>query len=81
MGLTYFNEKDPQAGQNGVPANKTLLSKMTFCHGAASGAVLRVDPVNEVVVTVVRTKQGPNYKPNLYKFLKAVDDGIVDRQP
>ena len=81
MGLTYFNEKDPQAGQNGVPPNKTLLSRMTFCHGAASGAVLRVDPVNEIVVAVVRTEQGPNYKPNLCKFLKAVDEGIVARQP
>jgi CubicO group peptidase (beta-lactamase class C family) len=81
MGLTYFNEKDPDAGKNGVPANKTLLSKMTFCHGAASGAVLRVDPVNEVVVTVVRTQQGENYKPNLYRFLQAVDQGILDRQP
>ncbi len=81
MGLTYFNERDPQAGKDGVPANKTLLSKLTFCHGAASGAVLRVDPVNEVVVTLVRTQQGENYKPNLANFLKAVDEGLVDRQP
>ena len=81
MGLTYFNERDPQAGNDGVPSNKYLLSKMTFCHGAASGAVLRVDPENDVVVTVVRTRQGPNYKPNLYKFLKAVDEGLVDRKP
>jgi len=81
MGLTYFGESDPQAGKDGVPANKTLLSNKTFCHGAASGAVLRVDPENEVVVTVVRTKEGPNYKPNLYKFLKAVDEGLVNRKP
>jgi len=81
MGLTYFNERDPDAGKNGVPANKTLLSKATFCHGAASGAVLRVDPVNDVVVTVVRTQQGEDYKPNLARFLQAVDAGIVDRQP
>ena len=81
MGLTYFNEKDPDAGKNGMPLNKTLLSKMTFCHGAASGAVLRVDPENDVVVTVVRTNQGPNYKPNLYKFLKAVDEALIDRKP
>jgi CubicO group peptidase (beta-lactamase class C family) len=81
MGLTYFKERDPDAGKDGVPMNKTLLSKATFCHGAASGAVLRVDPVNDVVVTVVRTKEGENYKPNLYRFLKAVDAGIVDRKP
>jgi len=81
MGLTYFKERDPKAGQEGVPLNKTLLSSKTFCHGAASGAVLRVDPVNDIVVTVVRTKQGENYKPNLYRFLQAVDAGMVDRQP
>ena len=49
--------------------------------GAAFGAVLRVDPVNQVVVTLVRTREGADYKPNLYSFLVAVDDGIVDRRP
>ncbi len=83
MGLTYFSERDPRAGKDGVPANKTLLSKKTFCHGAASGAVLRVDPENEVVVTLVREKnsEGDAYKINLAKFLLAVDEGIVDRKP
>ena len=83
MGLTYFNERDPRAGKDGVPANKTLLSRKTFCHGAASGAVLRVDPENEVVVTLVRTKnsEGDAYKTNLAKFLLAVDSGIVNRKP
>ncbi len=83
MGLTYFNERDPRAGKDGVPANKTLLSKKTFCHGASSGAVLRVDPENEVVVTLVRTKnsEGDAYKTNLARFLLAVDEGIVNRKP
>lgn len=83
MGLTYFNERDPRAGKDGVPANKTLLSKKTFCHGAASGAVLRVDPENEIVVTLVREKnsEGDAYKTNLAKFLLAVDQGIIDRKP
>lgn len=83
MGLTYFNERDPRAGKDGVPANKTLLSKKNFCHGAASGAVLRVDPENEVVVTLVRAKntEGDAYKTNLAKFLLAVDEGIVGRKP
>ena len=81
MGLTYFRERDPRAGTGDTPKNKTLLSRMTFCHGAASGAVLRVDPVNDVVVTMVRTKQDPNYKDNLARFLQAVDEGLVDRKP
>lgn len=83
MGLTYFNDRDPRAGKDGVPANKTLLSRKTFCHGAASGAVLRVDPENEVVVTLVREKnmEGDAYKANLAKFLLAVDEGIINRKP
>lgn len=83
MGLCYFRERDPQAGKDGVPDDKTLLSKSTFCHGAASGAVLRIDPENEVVVTVVRTwnREGSDYNRNLYRFLKAVDQGIIDRKP
>ncbi|WP_395745647.1 serine hydrolase domain-containing protein [Prosthecobacter sp.] len=83
MGLTYFNERDPRAGQDGVPANKTLLSKNTFCHGAASGAVLRVDPENEIVVTLVREKnlEGDAYKTHLARFLLAIDQGIIDRKP
>ncbi len=83
MGLTYFNERDPRAGTEGIPAGKTLLSRKTFCHGAASGAVLRVDPENEVVVTLVREKnqEGDAYKARLAKFLLAVDEGLVDRKP
>ncbi|WP_395752834.1 serine hydrolase domain-containing protein [Prosthecobacter sp.] len=83
MGLTYFNERDPRAGTDGIPADKTLLSRKTFCHGAASGAVLRIDPENEVVVTLVREKnlEGDAYKTRLAKFLLAVDEGIVERRP
>jgi len=83
MGPTYFNERDPRAGKDGVPANKTLLSNKTFCHSAASGAVLHVDPDNEVVVTLVRTKntEGDAYKTSLAKFLLAVDEGIIHRKP
>jgi CubicO group peptidase (beta-lactamase class C family) len=83
MGLTYFYERDPRAGKDGVPANKTLLSRKTFCHGAASGAVLRVDPENEVVVSLVREKnaEGDAYKVNLAQFLLAVDEGLVGRKP
>jgi CubicO group peptidase (beta-lactamase class C family) len=83
MGLTCFTERDPRAGKDGVPNNKTLLSRKTFCHGAASGAVLRVDPENEVVVTLVREKnmEGEAYNANLAKFLLAVDEGIINRKP
>ena len=63
------------------PQHRAAVSCAAGPVGAASGAVLRVDPVNDVVVTMVRTQQGNNYKPNLAKFLKAVDEGIVDRQP
>ncbi len=38
---------------------------------------------NEVVVTLVRTKnnEGDAYKVNLARFLLAVDEGIINRKP
>jgi len=45
--------------------------------------VLRVDPENEVVLTLVRTKnlEGDAYKTNLANFLLSVDEVIVNRKP
>jgi hypothetical protein len=53
--------KDPDAGKNGVPEDKMLLSKNTIGHAAASHAILRVDIDNGVVVSQVRNKAGKDY--------------------
>jgi CubicO group peptidase (beta-lactamase class C family) len=51
------------------------LSDSTFGHEAASGAVFRVDPVNELVVIVGRNAVGPDesqYKRSVARLLHAV---------
>jgi CubicO group peptidase (beta-lactamase class C family) len=77
IGLTWMRANDPDAGKSGVPEDKTLLSKNTIGHGAASSAILRVDLDNEIVVSQVRNTAGPKYQEYLIKFLKAIDDSIL----
>jgi len=38
------------------------LSAKTFGHEAASGAILRIDPLNELVIVVARNRTGDNYE-------------------
>jgi hypothetical protein len=65
------------AGKGGIPEGKTLLSRNTIGHGAASNAILRVDLDNEVVVSQVRNTAGPRYQGYFVKFLKAIYDSII----
>jgi CubicO group peptidase (beta-lactamase class C family) len=84
IGLTWMRTKDPSRGKNGVPEDKTLLSKNTIGHGAASSATLRVDLDNGVVVSQVRNTAGKDYSKYskyLVEFLQAIDQSIVDRKP
>lgn len=77
IGLTWMRTKEPDAGKEGIPEDKTLLSKNTIGHGAASSAILRVDLDNEIVVSQVRSTAGPKYNEYLVKFLKAIDESIL----
>jgi CubicO group peptidase (beta-lactamase class C family) len=77
IGLVWMRTDDPDAGKDGVPEDKTLLSKDTIGHGAASSAILRVDLDNEIVVAQVRNTAGPKYHEFLYKFLEAIDGSIL----
>ena len=77
IGLTWMRANDPEAGKEGVPEDKTLLSKNTIGHGAASSAILRVDLDNEVVVTQARNTAGPKYQEYFIRFLRAIDDSIL----
>jgi CubicO group peptidase (beta-lactamase class C family) len=76
IGLNWCRETDPDAGKGGVPKDKTLLSKNIIGHGAASGAILKVDMENEIVVVQVRNTAGPKYNEYLIKFLRTIDDSI-----
>ncbi len=58
-----------------APLGGNGLSDSTFGHEAASGAVFRVDPVNQLVVIVGRNAVGPDesqYKRSVARFLHAV---------
>jgi len=47
------------------------LSEKTFGHGAGSGAVFRVDPVNQIIVVSCRNEGGRRYKQYLARFVQA----------
>ncbi len=77
IGFVWMRADDPDAGKGGVPEGKTLLSKNTIGHGAASSAILRVDLDNEIVVAQVRNTAGPKYNEYFIRFLRAIDDSIL----
>ena len=68
MGLHLHNwEKDPETG-------KRILGKNTIGHGASTGAILRVDYDNDLVIVVTRNRPaGGEYKIKLYR---AIVEGI-----
>jgi CubicO group peptidase (beta-lactamase class C family) len=54
------------------------LSAKAFGHGAASGAILRVDPANDLVIVMTRSSQGKDYEKHQSRFIRAVVDGISE---
>lgn len=66
-------------GMGCAPLGGNGLSDSTFGHEAASGAVLRIDPVNDLVVIVGRNAVGPDekqYKRFVGRFLRAVAEPL-----
>ncbi len=80
IGLTWRRTRYPDAGENGVPEDKTLLSKNTIGHGAASSVIFSVELDNEIVVSQVRNTAGGKFKEYFIKFLKAIDDRILEEK-
>lgn len=52
------------------------MGPRTFGHGAASSATFRVDPDNDLVVTMTRNAAGRDFETHHAKFLQAVMDAI-----
>lgn len=52
------------------------LGKGTYGHGAASGATLRIDPVNDLIIVMTRNNVGKNYEKYHPKFIEAVVNAI-----
>ncbi len=76
IGITWMRQKNPDAGENVVPENATVLSKNVIGHGSATSAILRVDLDNELVITQSRRRGGKAYGKYLVKFLMAIEDGL-----
>jgi len=53
------------------------LGKGTFAHGAASAAILRIDPENDLVVVMTRNAAGKNFEKYRPRFINAVVQGIA----
>jgi CubicO group peptidase (beta-lactamase class C family) len=53
------------------------LAEGTFGHGAASGATLRIDPKDDLVIVMTRNTAGSNINKYHPMFLQAIADGIA----
>jgi len=53
------------------------LGKGTFAHGAASAAIMRIDPENDLVVVMTRNAAGKNFEKYRPRFIEAVAQGIA----
>jgi CubicO group peptidase (beta-lactamase class C family) len=78
IGLTWMRQSHPEAGKSGNPKNKTILSRNMFGHGAATSAILRVDPDNNLVIAQTRRVAGKAYSEYLLKLLMTIEAGLVD---
>jgi CubicO group peptidase (beta-lactamase class C family) len=52
------------------------LGKGTFAHGAASSAITRIDPENDLVIIMTRNSAGQNFGKYRKDFFKLIVDGI-----
>jgi hypothetical protein len=78
IGLVWAHDPHPDAGKAGVPQEKTILSRNTIGHGAGSGAILRIDLDNDLVVAQVRSVPGPRHGAYVAGFLMAIAAGLDD---
>ncbi len=53
------------------------LSDQTFGHGAASAATFRIDPVNNLVITMTRNNAGAYYGDYHPKFIEAIASNLA----
>ena len=54
------------------------LGEGTFAHGAASAATTRIDPVNDLVISMTRNTAGSNFQKYHQRFIGAIVDGMAD---
>lgn len=57
----------------------TALTEFAFGHGAASGSIMRIDPVYDLVIVMTRNDRGRNFDEYCPKFIDMIVAGLVDR--
>jgi CubicO group peptidase (beta-lactamase class C family) len=58
--------------------DNNVLGERTFGHGSAASATLRIDPDNDVVVSMTRNSAGKNFDKYHARFIRAVADGMLE---
>lgn len=76
IGLALIRQPHPDAGKEGVPKDAVILSQNVVGHDGASGAMVRVDIDNELVIVQTRDAMGKDYGKYLVKFLAAIEEGL-----
>jgi len=78
LSIGWMRERADNAGENGVPADATYLSRNVVGHGAASGAIFRVDLDNDLVIVQTRNQGGPEYGKFTHGFFRTIDECLVE---
>jgi hypothetical protein len=73
-----MRQSHPEAGRNGNPDDKTILSENVIGHGSATSAILRVDLDNGLVISQTRRQGGKAYEKYLEKLLLTLEEGLLD---
>jgi len=77
VGLEWWlRQLHPDAGKNGIPADKTILSRRVIGHGAGSGGVFGVDLENDLIIIQTREWPAKDYEQYLSQFLISIADGL-----
>ncbi|MCC6694987.1 MAG: serine hydrolase [Candidatus Hydrogenedentes bacterium] len=71
-------ETDIEWGIGCVYMPEPGLSPKTFGHGAASSAILKIDPEHELVIVMTRNTAGPQYGDYQPKFVQAIVEGMQE---
>ena len=76
IGITWMRHMHPDAGNNGMAPDQTVLGRNVIGHGSATSAILRVDLDNDLVICQTRRRGGKSYDEYLEKFLMAIEEGL-----
>ncbi len=76
VGFTYMPDIPDNAKTDAKGNKLPILSDQTIAHGAATGAILRIDPVNNLIISVCRPEPGPDYEKYKNALIQAIADGM-----